>query len=74
MKPGDFPLGSLESRAAARAMLEDAEGSRLRLTIVSYLQRPGRDNSQIHIGAWQACPDGLRMRMVYVPSGMDWPE
>jgi hypothetical protein len=34
LRPGDFPLGSVESRAAVRAMIERSEESRPRLRVV----------------------------------------
>ncbi len=34
LRPGDFPVGSVESRAAMRAMLERSEDSRPRLRVV----------------------------------------
>jgi len=34
LRPGDFPLGSGESRAAMRAMLERGEDSRPRLRVI----------------------------------------
>lgn len=66
MKPGDFPIGSPESRAAARAQLTHWRDSRERIEIISHIPR-GKDDSRIRFGAWQDCPDGKLLRLVYVP-------
>ena len=39
-RPWEFPPGSIESRAAARAMLEHADSERERIEIVSYIPEP----------------------------------
>lgn len=67
VKPGDYPLGSPESRAAARAQLAHRRDSRKRIEVISNICRPGEDNSRVRFGAWQDCPDGKLFRMVYVP-------
>jgi hypothetical protein len=77
LRPGDFPLGSLESRMAARAEIERAEKSRPFLRIVSYIPRPWRGdgpepsdwNKVPRISEPQSWGDGL-MQILYVPSGM----
>ena len=66
-RPGDFPLGSVESRAAARLALDQESGDR-RIVIVSHVPRPGLDPTKKHVGPWQACPDGRRLRVVYEPA------
>jgi len=82
-RPGDFPVGSLESRAAARAMLQHAESERERITIISHIPRPEWEwdgegpapadwNKKIHVGEWSECPDGRLFRMVNVPPGVTW--
>jgi len=84
-RPWDSPPGSVESRAAARALLEHAEAERERITIVCRIPRPAWDvdegedpasedrNKKIRVGEWSECPDGRLFRMVYVPPGMEWP-
>ena len=86
-RPWEFPPGSVESRAAARAMLDHAEAERERVTIVSRIPEPAWElegaegegpapadwNNKIHVGEWNECPDGRLWRMVYVPPGMEWP-
>ena len=71
LRPEDFSIGSPESRAAARAMLETREINVTRLQIVSSIPRPRQDNSRPHVGPWQPMIDGGFMRMVYVPLGTD---
>lgn len=69
MKPGDFALGSSQSRAAARALLERRFAARKRLDIVSSIPRPGGDGG-IHIGTWQEGQDGVLFRFSSIPPGM----
>ena len=70
---GDFPLGSLESRAAARKRLEQKRNSKSRLEIVSNISRPWRGdgaepaswNGEPRFDPWQDYGDSL-IRMVYL--------
>ena len=83
-RPWNFPPGSVESRAAARAMLEHADSERERITILCSLPEPAWDadegedsepedrNKKIRVGEWSECPDGRLWRMVYVPPGIEW--
>ncbi len=64
--PGDFPIGSVESRAAARAMLASGASGPPRFEIVHHVARPRRDARPGHAGPWQPCTDGRLMRLVYV--------
>ena len=41
-KPGDFPIGSVESRAAMRAMIEHGKETGFRVRII-YIGHPGKD-------------------------------
>jgi hypothetical protein len=70
-QPENSALGSPESRAAARAMLESREKGVRRIQFVSNVQWSGQDNSLPHVGDWQRCIDGGLMRFVYVPDGTD---
>src|SRR5579862_2646077 len=73
LRPGDFPLGSLESRAAARAKLDTGtqrSDRHNRLEIVSYIPRSRQDNSKPHATPWTETLDGGVMRILFVPSGM----
>lgn len=54
--PGDFPLGSLESRAAARMKLEaDQEEPAMALEVRNI-------GSKAQMGPWQKRPGGVWMR------------
>ena len=67
MRPGDFPIGSPESRATARLQLTQRNANRKRLRFVSNVFRPGADNSRVDFAGWQECPNGTLFQMVYVP-------
>lgn len=67
MKPGDFPIGSPESRAAARMRLFGWSDHRERIEVQHNIPRPGADSARFHFGAWQNCQDGKLFRLVYVP-------
>ena len=79
MKPGDFPIGSPESRAAARMLAANWQDTRRRIEIVTNVHMPdphreGPDpenwnDKQPHIGPWRDFGDVL-LRFVYVPDGM----
>src|SRR5277367_189975 len=69
MKPSDYPLGSTQSRAAARASLERRFAGRRRIDVVSCVPRPGGDGG-IRIGTWIECDDGSLFRLSTVPPGM----
>ena len=72
MKPGDFPIGSPESRAAARAMIESRDKDVPRLQIINdSVQISGQDNSLPHVGDWYPMTDGAFVRFVYIPPGTD---
>ena len=69
-KPGDFPLGSPASRAAARLQAGRLSDSRRRIQIISNVILPDedpRDPTIPHASEWRDCGDSL-MRMVYVPT------
>ena len=75
MKPEDFPIGSLESRAAARSMLEVRDKDVRRLELVTNVLFPDhgeerQDRSRPHATPWTRTLDGGLMRILYVPSGM----
>jgi hypothetical protein len=71
LRPWEFAPGSLESRAAARAMLEANEASVERFQIVNCIPSPYWDNSIPHVGAWSKTTDGGLMRVVYIPPDTD---
>jgi hypothetical protein len=69
MKPGDFALGSSQSRAAARALLERRFAARKRIDVYSTIPRPG-SNGEIRIGEWRDGQDGCMFRFSTIPPGM----
>ena len=71
-RPDEFPLGSMESRAAARAMLEAQESGVRRLQIVIDAPRPRREGQpDTRVGPWCKADDGTMTRSVIVPPGTD---
>jgi hypothetical protein len=72
-RPGDFPLGSPASRAAARLQVGRLRDSRRRVQIITSVLLPGlpgedpKDPNVPHATEWNDCGDVL-MRIVYVPS------
>lgn len=69
VKPGDFALGSGQSRAAARDLLERRFAARKRIEIVSTIPRPGA-RGEIRIGEWIEGHDGTLFRYSNIPAGM----
>jgi hypothetical protein len=55
-KPGDYPVGSTESRAAARALLEAQRAGRKWVDIVCSIPRPVNGGA-IRVGTWIELPD-----------------
>ena len=69
LKPGDFALGSRQSRAAARAVLERRKTGQRRIDVFGSIPRP-YTNSEIRIGTWQEGEDGVLFRYSNIPAGM----
>jgi len=69
-RPGDFPIGSVSSRAAARRMLMERFQDRQRIEFVTNMRLPHQDNTKPHATPWSETTDGGLMRMLYVPLGM----
>lgn len=65
--PEDFPIGSLESRAAARILLTRRVDSRKRTTVVVNVARGIQDPSRVRFGPWQEWQDGSLCRFAYAP-------
>jgi len=65
--PWDFPLGSIESRAAARIRLIQLNDRRERIRIIRSVPWHGEDNSRLNFGQWQESQDGTLTQIVYVP-------
>ena len=70
-KLGDFPVGSRESRAAARMWLRQLNANRSRFQLFHSVPRPNRSTTEPHATEWCALDDGRLMRLVYVPPGME---
>jgi hypothetical protein len=71
-RPEEFPVGSAESRAAARAMLESRESSVRRVQIIMDIPRPRREGlPETRVGLWSEQPDGTLLRFLFVPPGTD---
>ena len=75
LRPGDFPLGSALSRAAARLLVKERRDTRKRVAIVTNVLFPDPTSSNAqklremepHVGPWQDFSETL-MRMIYLPS------
>jgi hypothetical protein len=70
LKPGEYPLGSAQSRAAARTLLERRRVGRRRIEIISSIPRPGGAEGEICIGDRIERPDGTLFRISSIPPGM----
>ena len=66
-RPEDFPIGSRESRAAARIQLSRRIDTRERMTLAWHIPRPKQDRTRLQFDPWRECPDGGLFRLVYVP-------
>jgi hypothetical protein len=66
-RPEEFPIGSAESRAAARVLLDSREKGvrRIQLLIRGYDNDPGS------VGSWWTGFDGNLCRTVCIPTGTD---
>jgi hypothetical protein len=77
-RPGDYALGSVESRAAARAAVEQRRASQKRreLVIICSIPRPNHENDPeldpigpvVH--DWHMANDGVLERICWIPPGM----
>src|SRR5215469_9973050 len=68
-RPSDYPIGSPESRAAARMWLKNTRDTRPRFEIVTHIYHPDedhRDETMPYATGWSNWGDKL-MRMVYHP-------
>ena len=76
-KPGDFPIGSALSRAAARMLLKNQRDTRKRIELVTNVLFPSPnctdkqelDGTKLDASGWQDFGEVL-LRFVYVPNGM----
>jgi hypothetical protein len=74
LKPGDFPLGSALSRAAARMLLNSQPDSRKRIEVITNVMFPDLngvlpDKAKPYATPWIG-DDKMLMRILYVPEGM----
>jgi hypothetical protein len=69
--PWEYPIASLKSRAAARAVLDARERNVKRLQVVISIPAGLKDNSKPHVGPWQPMIKGGFMRVVYIPPGTE---
>jgi hypothetical protein len=69
LRLGDYALGSPQSRAAARALLERKFAAQKRLEIICSIPRPGVAR-EINIGRWIEGSDGTLFRTSNIPAGM----
>ena len=70
-KPGEFPLGSPQSRAAARAQLERRYAGRKTIDFIVDL---GMSIEDLKIGEWIGTEDGTLSRISLIPEGMTMEE
>src|SRR5271170_2487688 len=73
MIPAAFPLGSPQSRAAARGLLETRLAGRQRIQVVFSISRPNAQGV-IRIGDWTEGHDGTLFRTCNIPAGMTFEE
>jgi hypothetical protein len=71
-KPEDFPIGSLESRAAARVLLGRRQSKQTRVQFFHGIRGPWRGNGPEppdlpRAYPWTECGDGKLVRVVYIP-------
>lgn len=67
-------MGSAESRAAARALLESRERGVRRMTIVlDPAMRPRCEGppDEVSVGPWSVGTTGTLFRVAFIPKGMD---
>jgi len=70
--PGDFPVGSIESRVAARRQVQAAIEGRVRTTFLWMGFEESQDQqTKARIGEWVENPDGSLTRIVFAPLVMD---
>jgi hypothetical protein len=72
LRPGIYPIGSAESRAAARMLAQqrDDQTDRLEVILSGAVCRVSGDPKQPSATAWMKCANGRLMRGLIVPDGM----
>src|SRR5215475_3775437 len=71
-RPGDFPLGSPQSRAAVRMQLAKIRSAQPRLNFLVYMPCRGQDPMRNHFTPWAGDPESGFTRLVFVPT--EWLE
>lgn len=71
MRLGDLPLGSLASRAAARALLNRRMEGSNKLDLI--IRHVGETTGAPEIGKWNMTPDGM-IRISHLPGEMTMAE
>ena len=67
-RPGDFPLGSPQSKAAVRMQLAKIRTAQPRVTHVMFVPRPGRDPMRYHFTPWAGDLESGFQRFAFGPS------
>ncbi len=71
IKPEAFPLGSPQSRGAARAKLQQQRAGRERIDLILDM---GSGIENLKIGEWTEGEDGPLVRVSIIPNGMSMEE
>jgi len=66
VKPGDYPLRSLQSRAAVRRMLEERQAGKTAITLIL----DGKENEPPRFTPWVESEPGRMGRVASIPPGM----
>jgi hypothetical protein len=76
LRPGIYPIGSPESRAAARmlARQKDEQAERLEVILSGRVCRVSGNPKLPSATAWMQCANGKLMRGLIVPDGMSTDE
>lgn len=71
LQPGDFELGSPQSRAAARIRLERLKSAQQKNGLDIIVRTIGKTmfTQRHYLGRWKNC-DGQMLRISYLPSGL----
>lgn len=67
LRPGDFLLGSTQSRAVVRMRLLKLRKVQRRETIIFHAPRPHRDPMRYHFTGWSGNPESGFRRFVFAP-------
>jgi hypothetical protein len=73
VRPGDFPLGSPQSRAAARARAHELELNTNTLELIFVGLGNPHPDGLVHVAPWSKNDNGGLWRTIRGPEGMSWP-